>query len=62
VVHCESPIVTAQFERDASELAAGLKDRRILVAARRGNLRVSPHFYNSEEDIDRLAHGLREVL
>jgi selenocysteine lyase/cysteine desulfurase len=60
VLHCETPIVTARFERDASELAASLGDRRIMVAARRGNLRVSPHFYNNEEDIDRLGRALRE--
>jgi cysteine desulfurase/selenocysteine lyase len=59
VLHCESPIVTARFERDASELAASLADRRILVAARRGNLRVSPHFYNNEEDIELLGAALR---
>src|SRR5206468_8797278 len=37
LLHCESPIVTARFERDASELTARLKERGILVAARHGN-------------------------
>ena len=58
VLHCESPIVTARFEREASELASALAEKRILVAARRGNLRVSPHFYNSEEDIGVLQRAL----
>ena len=59
VLHCESPIVTARFDRDASKLAAALAEKRILVAARRGNLRVSPHFYNSQEDIAVLQRALR---
>ena len=54
LLHCDSPIVTARFARDASEVAAALAARKILVAARRGNLRVSPHLYNNEEDIARL--------
>src|SRR5207253_10718944 len=58
VLHCESPIVTARFERDAGELAEALGERRIVVAARRGNLRVSPHFYNDEEDLEQLARAL----
>lgn len=60
LLHCESPIVTARFERDASKLAAELRERRILVAARRGNLRVSPHFYNNAEDIRLLARALEQ--
>jgi selenocysteine lyase/cysteine desulfurase len=58
-----SPIVAARFESaSASELARELKARRILVSARHNNLRVSPHFYNSEEDIDRFASELGGLL
>ena len=54
-----SPIVAARFEgRDVSRLARELKDQRVLVAARRGQLRVSPHFYNNEEDLERLERAL----
>src|SRR5262249_10894026 len=62
VLHCESPIVTARFEKDASKLAAALAGERILVAARRGNLRVSPHLYNNEEDIGVLQRAVAGVL
>ena len=49
---CGSPIVAARFEnRDVSALAKALKEQRVLVAARRGHLRVSPHFYNNEQDL-----------
>ncbi len=54
-----SHIVTAKFEgRDPSQIARALKERGILVAARRGLLRISPHFYNNEDDIARLAFEL----
>lgn len=35
-----------------------LDDHRIVIAARRGFLRVSPHFYNDEEEIGRLVKAL----
>ena len=58
-----SQIVAAQFPaHDPSRLAQGLKARRVLVAARHGHLRVSPHFYNTEEDLDRLEEELRRIL
>ena len=54
-----SHIVTARFEaQDPSDIAHALKVRGILVAARRGLLRISPHFYNNEEDIARFEAGL----
>ena|SRR5579862_4991723 len=50
-----TPIVAAQFKnRDVSVLARALKEKRVLVAARRGHLRVSPHFYNNERDLEAL--------
>jgi cysteine desulfurase/selenocysteine lyase len=60
---CDSPIVAARFEnRDVSALAQALKEKRVLVAARRGHLRVSPHFYNNEQDLETLAAALRSLL
>ena len=55
----ESPIVAAQFPgSDMSKLAVELRRRRIVVAARKGNLRVSPHFFNNEEDLQQLDRAL----
>ena len=60
VEECGSPIVAARFEnRDVSALARALKEQRVLVAARRGHLRVSPHFYNNEQDLKALREALR---
>ena len=59
IVHANSNIVAAHWpDRDASLLARELGKRRIIVAARHGNLRVSPHFYNNEEDLAALAEAL----
>jgi selenocysteine lyase/cysteine desulfurase len=55
----ESQIVTAILPgRDAHELARSLNERRILVSARHGRLRVSPHFYNDEADLEELRTAL----
>ncbi len=39
--------------------AARLRERRIFVVVRRGGVRVSPHFYNDEFEIDALLEALR---
>jgi cysteine desulfurase / selenocysteine lyase len=58
-----SPIVAARFHgRDVSALSRALKEEKVLVAARRGHLRVSPHFYNSEQDIEVLTTALGHLL
>jgi selenocysteine lyase/cysteine desulfurase len=46
-------------DRDVSALARRLQEQRIVVAARHGNLRVSPHFYNSETDLGKLEAALK---
>ncbi len=60
VADCGSPIVAARFDgRDVSALARALKEQRVLVAARRGHLRVSPHLYNNEQDLEIFERALR---
>jgi selenocysteine lyase/cysteine desulfurase len=59
VMHGNTHIVAAHWpDRDASVLAKKLQQERIVVSARHGNLRVSPHFYNTERDLDRLRAAL----
>ena len=58
-----SHIVAAKFPtQDSSRLARELKSRRVAVAARHSFLRVSPHFYNNHDDLDKLESALKEVL
>ena len=55
----ETNIVAAHWpHRDASQLARDLAAKGIVVAARHGNLRVSPHFYNTEEDLQKFMQAL----
>lgn len=58
-----SGIVAATHpERGALELADALARRGIVAAERAGRLRVSPHAYTSDEEIDRLLEALRELV
>lgn len=40
-------------------LVAALEHDGVVVSSRDGNIRVSPHFYNDESDVDRLLSSLR---
>lgn len=40
--------------RDAAQLVDALGQENIVASWRDGNLRLSPHFYNNEDDIDRV--------
>jgi selenocysteine lyase/cysteine desulfurase len=46
---------------DPDGAARTLRERGVVVASRRGRLRVSPHVYNHDDDLGRLAEGLREI-
>ena len=57
-----STIVSAPLrDGDPAALLKELKRRKVIAAARDGNLRVSVHFYNHEDDIDRLTAALAEI-
>jgi cysteine desulfurase / selenocysteine lyase len=63
IAHCNSPILAATVPgHDAPGIAAALKERRILTAARHGKVRVSLHFYNNESDIAALENALRAIV
>ena len=54
-----STVVTVPFGDDEGAIMTALRDRGVVCAARDGNLRISVHFYNHEDDIDRLVTVLR---
>ena len=63
VANYRSPVVAGRFENaDAPQIARDLRERGVLVAARHGNLRVSPHFYNNEEDLECFRRALAASL
>lgn len=58
----DSPIIAARFEHgDASTMARELKTGGVQISARHGFLRISTHFYNNEEDVDKLIAGLKKI-
>ena len=44
----------ARTPEKTAELYQKLVKEKIIISLREGNIRVSPHLYNSERDIDRL--------
>ena len=57
-----STIVSIPLDgRDAGALLARLSERGVVCSLRDGNLRVTIHFYNHEDDVDRLAATLKEL-
>ncbi|HKI05259.1 MAG TPA: aminotransferase class V-fold PLP-dependent enzyme [Thermoanaerobaculia bacterium] len=58
-----SGIVAATHPRlNPSELVRRLGERGVVLAARAGRLRFSPHFYNTEEEVDRALAALLEHI
>lgn len=49
---------TAGSQQANDDLERRLYDQKIIVARRGGGIRVSPHFYNTPDDIDRLLEGM----
>ena len=63
IVNSGSQIVAARFpDRDPSYLASELKKKNVNVAARHGFLRVSPHFYNDDNDLDQLCEAIKPLI
>lgn len=55
----DSPIIAAHFAgADLRQLSAGLRQQRVAAAVRKGGLRLSPHFFNNDNDLDRLDAAL----
>lgn len=58
-----APILSFKLEGvDTKNLLEYLTERSIYISARLGALRVSPHFYNNQGDIDRLVEALIHFL
>lgn len=56
-----SGIVNVKVPNDSLAVEK-LKEKKIAVSARGGGLRVSPHFYNTEEEIDYFIKTLKEIF
>lgn len=58
----EKGSTTAVFIENASEIEKRLADRGILVSARNDVIRIAPHYYNTEEDIQKAIHALASIM
>lgn len=56
-----SGIITMELP-EAERIFAALNDRNITVSLRDGKLRISPHIYNSAEDIHTVCAAVKELL
>lgn len=54
-------IVSIKLE-ESDKLAAELKEKNVTVAVRQGILRMSPHYYNTKDDIDEFISRLKSLL
>lgn len=55
-------VVNLGVGQDAAKVSEILYERDVCVDSRGDGIRVSPHFFNTEDDIDRLFEALKEVL
>lgn len=56
-----SGFLVFRLGNDAEKLAAGLRQEGFVVRARGGGVRVAPHFYIDEEDLNRLVATVRRL-
>ena len=46
---------------DADAIRLHCRRQQIVITQRAGRVRVSPHFYNTDEDMDRVVEAVRQV-
>jgi selenocysteine lyase/cysteine desulfurase len=55
-------LLSLGFTENPAGVIAALADKQIYVAARLGRMRISPHVYNDEADVDRFVVALKHAL
>jgi kynureninase len=55
-------LVNVKVGNEARKICHALLDRDVCTDYRGDGLRISPHFFNTEDDVDRLFTELREIL
>lgn len=58
----ESSGIVAFSEKNSSRVASQLQEEGIVVSGRPGLLRVSPHYYNTSEEVSRFLDSLRDKI
>jgi len=60
-VERRTPVVAFEVE-DSAQVEAGLRERGVVASARGSVIRLAPHFYTSESDVERALLALAAVL
>ena len=60
--HARGGLVNVKVGDEARKVCHALLDRDVCTDYRGDGLRISPHFFNTEDDVDRLFRELRDVL
>jgi kynureninase len=60
--HARGGLVNVKVGDEARKVCHALLDRDVCTDYRGDGLRISPHFFNNEDDVDRLFRELREIL
>ena len=55
-------ILSLGFAENPASVIATLADKQIFVATRLGRMRISPHVYNDENDVDRFVVALKDAI
>ena len=55
-------VVNIGVGQEAEKICHGLLERNVCTDYRGDGIRVSPHFFNNQDDVDRLFAALREIL
>ena len=55
-------LVNVRVGEEARKICHALLERDVCTDSRGDGLRVSPHFFNTEDDVDRLFRNLRDLL
>jgi selenocysteine lyase/cysteine desulfurase len=60
--HARGGLVNVKVGEEARKICHALLDRDVCTDYRGDGLRISPHFFNNEDDVDRLFRELRELV
>jgi selenocysteine lyase/cysteine desulfurase len=60
--HARGGVVNIGVGQEAEKVCHALLERNVCTDYRGDGIRVSPHFFNNLDDIDRLFAALREIL
>jgi kynureninase len=60
--HARGGLVNVKVGDEARKVCHALLDRDVCTDHRGDGLRISPHFFNTEDDVDRLFRELRDLL